>query len=308
MPLLATGLLGLSSWLSGGPLGIALLGAALMAAVMAAVHHAELVAHKVGEPLGTLVLALAVTVSVGVARARGANEAPEAVFSRADAALYDAKRAGRGVTRLFDESMDEGIRFRRRIEHGLGQAIARDELSLVYQPIVERNQLEVTGFEALVRWNTQEYGPISPATFIPIAEESNVIHELGDWILDTALAMGTTALVVTAFIAVGFDGSRFYPEFVERAQAHLVDLAVVGVEDVAALPHAIACGLDVAQDGHADDGLTLALVAALVTHLGSLGRVGDLLHLRGVDHRPQHACSGELGSCAICPAAVLARA
>ena len=90
------------------------------------------------------------------------------------AKLNDAKRAGRGVTRLFDESMDEGIRFRRRIEHGLGQAIERNELSLVYQPIVARNQLEVTGFEALVRWNTQEYGPISPATFIPIAEESNV--------------------------------------------------------------------------------------------------------------------------------------
>lgn len=116
---------------------------------------------------------------------------PIDALRRADLALNDAKRAGRGVTRLFDESMDEGIRFRRRIEHGLGQAIARDELSLVYQPIVARNQLEVTGFEALVRWNTQEYGPISPATFIPIAEESNVIHELGDWILDTALAMVT---------------------------------------------------------------------------------------------------------------------
>ena len=114
---------------------------------------------------------------------------PIDALRRADLALNDAKRAGRGVTRLFDESMDEGIRFRRRIEQGLAQATARDELSLVYQPIVARNQLEVTGFEALVRWNTQEYGPISPATFIPIAEESNVIHELGDWILDTALAM-----------------------------------------------------------------------------------------------------------------------
>ena len=128
--------------------------------------------------------------SAGIVVVEGAGMCdPIDALRRADLALNDAKRAGRGVTRLFDESMDEGIRFRRRVEQGLGLAIERNELSLVYQPIVARNQLEVTGFEALVRWNTQEYGPISPATFIPIAEESNVIHELGDWILDTALGM-----------------------------------------------------------------------------------------------------------------------
>ena len=127
--------------------------------------------------------------SAGVVVVEGSGCDPIDALRRADLALNDAKRAGRGVTRLFDESMDEGIRFRRRIEDGLGQAIAKGELSLVYQPIVSREALEVIGFEALVRWNTEEYGPISPATFIPIAEESNVIHELGDWILDRALEM-----------------------------------------------------------------------------------------------------------------------
>ncbi|HVF95170.1 MAG TPA: EAL domain-containing protein [Sphingomonas sp.] len=112
---------------------------------------------------------------------------PIDVMRRADLALNAAKRNGRGVARLFDESMDEGIRFRRRIENGLGQAIGRGELSLVYQPIVSRDSIEIVGFEALVRWNTEEYGPISPATFIPIAEETNIIHELGDWILTEAL-------------------------------------------------------------------------------------------------------------------------
>ncbi|WP_242095877.1 MULTISPECIES: EAL domain-containing protein [unclassified Sphingomonas] len=127
--------------------------------------------------------------SAGLVVIDGAGCDPIDAMRRADLALNDAKRAGRGVTRLFDESMDEGIRFRRRVEHGLGQAIARGELSLVYQPIVSRDAIQVMGFEALVRWNTPEYGPISPATFIPIAEESNVIHELGDWILDEALAV-----------------------------------------------------------------------------------------------------------------------
>ncbi|HEX8554259.1 MAG TPA: EAL domain-containing protein [Sphingomonas sp.] len=119
----------------------------------------------------------------------GEGRDPIDVMRRADLALNDAKRAGRGVTRPFNESMDEGIRFRRRIEQGLGEAIEKGELSLVYQPIVGRDALEVAGFEALVRWNTQEYGPISPAVFIPIAEESNIIHDLGDWILSEALAV-----------------------------------------------------------------------------------------------------------------------
>jgi diguanylate cyclase (GGDEF)-like protein len=118
----------------------------------------------------------------------GDGRDPIDVLRCADLALYEAKRAGRGVARLFDESMDEGIRFRRRVETGLSGAIANGELSLVYQPIVERDQLEIAGFEALLRWNTTEYGPISPATFIPIAEESNLIHELGDWVLAEALA------------------------------------------------------------------------------------------------------------------------
>ena len=113
---------------------------------------------------------------------------PVDVMRRADLALNEAKRAGRGIVRPFDESMDDSIRFRRQIEGGLSQAITRGELNLVYQPIVAREGLEVIGFEALLRWNSPDYGPISPGMFIPIAEESNLIHELGDWVLDQALA------------------------------------------------------------------------------------------------------------------------
>lgn len=112
---------------------------------------------------------------------------PTDVMRRADLALNEAKRQGRSLVRLFDDSMDESIRFRRRIEGGLGQAIAAGELSLAYQPIVTGSTLEITGFEALLRWNTVEFGPISPAMFIPIAEESVLIHELGDWVLGEAL-------------------------------------------------------------------------------------------------------------------------
>ncbi|GAA0669400.1 diguanylate cyclase (GGDEF)-like protein [Sphingomonas insulae] len=145
--------------------------------------------------------------SAGVVVVEGTGCDPIDALRRADLALNDAKRAGRGVTRLFDEGMDEGIRFRRRVEQGLAEAIDKGELSLVYQPIVSRGELEVIGFEALVRWNTEEYGPISPATFIPIAEESNVIHELGDWILDSALAM--VQRFPDQYVSVNFSPRQF---------------------------------------------------------------------------------------------------
>ena len=138
---------------------------------------------------------------------------PGDALRRSDLALNAAKQAGRGVTRLFDESMDEGIRFRRRIEGGLGEAIGKGELSLVYQPIVGRDAFDVVGFEALVRWNTAEYGPISPAIFIPIAEESNLIHELGDWVLDHALEQ--VAEWPGHYVSVNFSPRQFRrPNFV----------------------------------------------------------------------------------------------
>ena len=128
------------------------------------------------------------SASIGLAIAEvDGNRDPTDVMRKADLALNDAKKSGRGVVRAYNESMDESVRFRRRIEGGLGQAIERGELSLAYQPIVAGIDMEVVGFEALLRWNTAEFGPISPALFIPIAEESNLIHELGDWVLDEAL-------------------------------------------------------------------------------------------------------------------------
>ena len=118
----------------------------------------------------------------------GVERDPTDLVRQADMALNDAKRSGRGVVRVFDEGMDESIRVRRGIEAGLAGAIANDELSLAFQPIVGRGDLEIAGFEALVRWTTTDHGPVSPAIFIPIAEESHLIHELGDWVLDHALA------------------------------------------------------------------------------------------------------------------------
>ncbi|MCW4460193.1 EAL domain-containing protein [Sphingomonas sp. BT-65] len=137
----------------------------------------------------------------------GMQHDPIDVMRRADLALNESKKAGRGVVRVFDESMDESIRFRRRIEGGLSQAIANGELRLMYQPIVARDEMEVVAFEALLRWNSPEYGHISPGLFIPIAEESNLIHELGDWVLDAALA--TLRQWPGQYVSVNFSPRQF---------------------------------------------------------------------------------------------------
>ncbi|MEO5938160.1 MAG: EAL domain-containing protein [Sphingomonas sp.] len=159
--------------------------------------------------------------SVGLVTSSEEARDPIDMMRRADLALNDAKKSGRGVVRLFDESMDESVRFRRRIEGGLTQAIALGELSLAYQPIVSGHDTEVVGFEALLRWKTEEFGPISPALFIPIAEESNLIHELGDWVLDEALKVlgdWPGQYVSINFSPRQFRRQNFVPYVMERVQ------------------------------------------------------------------------------------------
>ncbi len=150
---------------------------------------------------------------------------PIDVMRRADLALNEAKRQGRGCVRVFDESMDESIRFRRQIESGLSEAIAKGELRLVFQPIVDR-ALEITGFEALIRWCSPDYGMVAPAMFIPIAEESNLIHELGDWVIDAAIA--ALKSWPGQYVSVNFSPRQFRrPNFV----AHVVErVANAGID------------------------------------------------------------------------------
>jgi predicted signal transduction protein with EAL and GGDEF domain len=105
----------------------------------------------------------------------------------ADIAMFTAKRDGRGVVKVFDNDMDHSVKFRQSIEEALRLALSRGELTLFYQPIVERQDLRTIGFEALLRWTNPEFGEISPAVFIPIAEESALIHEIGDWVIGTAI-------------------------------------------------------------------------------------------------------------------------
>jgi predicted signal transduction protein with EAL and GGDEF domain len=128
---------------------------------------------------------LRVGVSIGVAIFPDDGADATTLLNNADAALYRAKTAGRGKTRFFEVEMDNRLRERRAIQHELSSAIARNELHLCYQPQV-RIGGDVFGFEALLRWNNPQRGMVSPGVFIPIAEESGLIMQIGEWVLREA--------------------------------------------------------------------------------------------------------------------------
>jgi diguanylate cyclase (GGDEF)-like protein/PAS domain S-box-containing protein len=126
---------------------------------------------------------LALAASVGVALARGDDISPEALVRNADTAMHRAKEQGRGRIELFDEAMRSRLVNRLRQERLLARSVADEQLSLHYQPVVSLPELEVTGVEALVRWQHPDRGLVLPGDFVPLAEDSGLIVEVGRWVL-----------------------------------------------------------------------------------------------------------------------------
>jgi diguanylate cyclase (GGDEF)-like protein len=125
--------------------------------------------------------------SVGIVIGDPGRSSADALVRNADLALYAAKAAGRGKHRFYESSMHSEAAERQVLENDLRKAIERGELSVAYQPVVRTAGEEISGFEALVRWNHPTRGAISPAKFIPLAEETGLIGSIGEWVLRTAL-------------------------------------------------------------------------------------------------------------------------
>jgi diguanylate cyclase (GGDEF)-like protein len=130
--------------------------------------------------------------SIGIALAPGDGIDLDQLLKNADLALYGAKGDGRRTYRFFESGMDQRARARRSLELELRQAINDGGLETYYQPVLNLEDGKVSSCEALLRWRHPERGMISPAEFIPIAEDSGLINQLGLWVLNTACAEAVT--------------------------------------------------------------------------------------------------------------------
>ncbi|MFS0737785.1 EAL domain-containing protein [Sphingomonas sp. 1P06PA] len=141
---------------------------------------------RISEPYPAASSEIRLGVSIGIAFAPVDGSSVDELLLKADLALYDAKSAGRGTVRLFDSRMQRDAEDRLRLEQDLRQALARREFELFYQPVVNAESQAILGFEALLRWRHPERGMVPPAQFIPIAEETGLIAEIGGWVIQTA--------------------------------------------------------------------------------------------------------------------------
>lgn len=204
----------------------------------------------------------AVGVSIGISVAPRDAKTPEELRHNADIALYRAKASGRGNACFFDADMDAEVQKRRSLEHDLRQALARNELTLVYQPLVALKDNTLIGYEALLRWSHPERGDVPPVTFIPIAEEIGLILQIGEWVLRRAcvdalawpepliLAVNVSpvqfnitnlaTVVKSALLETGFPARRLELEITESVLLRNKDATVRMLHEIKALGVSIA--------------------------------------------------------------------
>jgi diguanylate cyclase (GGDEF)-like protein len=147
---------------------------------------AEQAIWKLSQPFYIADHEIVIGVSIGISVARGDGIAGDDLFKQADLALYRAKEDGRNTYRFFQVDMGTAVNDRRELITDLRAAVANEALELFFQPQYELKDYRISGFEALVRWNHPKRGMVPPGDFIPIAEDTGLILQLGEWVLNEA--------------------------------------------------------------------------------------------------------------------------
>lgn len=171
-----------------------------------------------------------VTSSIGIALFPKDGTDAKMLTKHADIALYHAKAEGKNTFRFFSEELNNSFRDRIAMEHGLRHVLDRGELELLYQPKVSAITGQVTGVEALLRWNSPEFGLVSPMRFIPLAEETRQIIPIGEWVLKTAcqqqLAWQQQGIQLS--MAVNLSAVQFKsPALIERISAIIDETGIM---------------------------------------------------------------------------------
>ncbi|WP_143256007.1 putative bifunctional diguanylate cyclase/phosphodiesterase [Altererythrobacter xiamenensis] len=194
------------------------------------------------EPVLTHGTQIITSTSIGIALAGENARDADALMRRADLALYAAKGAGRNRFALFEPGMDQIARERRELEMDLRSALVRGQFELYYQPLIKIETGQTAGYEALIRWHHPERGTVCPDDFVPLAEETGLIVQMGEWVIRQACAevaawpehlrvsvnlspaqMRSASLVGTILNAIavsGIDPSRLELEITENVLLH----------------------------------------------------------------------------------------
>ena len=174
----------------------------------AALELGNRIIDSLNEPYGLAGHTVTVGTSIGISLATDCHADADTLLKNADMALYQAKSQGRGVLSLFEPDMERQLIVRLALEEDLALALERGELELLYQPLWDLSSDRIVGFEALIRWNHTWRGLISPAQFIPIAEETGLIQSIGAWVVQQACADAMNFPLHTK-VAVNLSAAQF---------------------------------------------------------------------------------------------------
>jgi diguanylate cyclase (GGDEF)-like protein len=147
---------------------------------------ASAIVHSLDQPFTIRGFEFHVTAAIGYAVAGGTGLTPTEIVRRADIAMYHAKNGAERDAAAYHSTMETGALEKKQVETALRRAIETEEFKVFYQPVVRSSDLAVVSLEALVRWTSRELGTVSPGLFIPVAEETGLIHEIGKIVIDRA--------------------------------------------------------------------------------------------------------------------------